>query len=100
MCLRILDPGSAGFVRARVTLIFMDQDKGRMVMANLARWRVDGVLQVGHDLVYAGCQRFCLAVVDHLGKIIDRRIATRRLKPDGVGQGSDPHHRRIIEISK
>ena len=100
MRLRVPDPCAARFVGARVTMIFPEQDNGGVMMPDLARRRVNGILEVSHDLVNASRQRLGLAGVDHLGKVIDTGVAYRRFKPAFIAQRANTNHRGIIKITE
>ena len=93
MRLRILNPRAASLIGARVTSIFTQKHDGRMMVTDLA-WRgADRIPEIGHDLVNAGGKGLCLAGPDHLCQIINHRIAHRRVKPHGVGDRANSHHR-------
>ena len=100
MRLCILYPRPARLVRTRIAVMLPQHDDGRVMMADLARRRVNRILQVGHDLIDTGGQGLCLAGVDHFGKILNLWIDDRRIKPAPLGDRPDPHHRGIIEIAK
>ena len=63
-----------------------------MMMPDLARRRVDGILEVSHDLVDPGRQRLGLTGVDHLGKIVDAGVPYRRFKPAFIAQHAYTNH--------
>ena len=92
MRLCILNPAATRLITARITKIFADNRDHRTVMPDRARRGSNRILQIGHDLVDPGRQRFGLRCLNHGRQRINVGIAPPQRQPPLIHQWPHANH--------